>query len=168
MLIWLLVSCSNGGGQVSPVRTMTFRRILLSCSSCVQFKIMWLIVCTFSLQGYVGLGVILNVWRYDIVKPWPATIAVNSAEIGIMVFIHSFKCGKSNLLIAPFLELVHCSCQFVITFSSPSVIIVSLCILSYTVSPLSSVAAFLARRSAYSFPCIRTCAFTQLKKHCPP
>ena len=32
---------------------------------------------------------------------------------------------------------------------------------------MSSVAAFLARQSAISFPCIPTCAFTQLKKHCP-
>jgi hypothetical protein len=28
---------------------------------------------------------------------------------------------------------------------------------------MSSVSAFLARRSAISFPCIPTCAFTQLK-----
>ena len=26
VLMWFLVSCSNGGGQVSPVRTMAFRR----------------------------------------------------------------------------------------------------------------------------------------------
>ena len=44
VLMWFLVSSSNGGGQVSPVRTMAFRRILLSFSSCVQFKIIWLIV----------------------------------------------------------------------------------------------------------------------------
>jgi hypothetical protein len=45
------VSCSNAGGQVSPVRTIAFRRILLSFSRCVQFKIKWLIVCSsFSLQ----------------------------------------------------------------------------------------------------------------------
>ena len=31
---------------MSPVQTMAFRRILLSFSSCVQFKIMWLIVCS--------------------------------------------------------------------------------------------------------------------------
>jgi len=70
VLMWFLVSCSNGGGQVSPVRTMTFRRILLSFSSFVQFKIMWLIVCSsFSPEGHVELGIILNLWRYDLVKP---------------------------------------------------------------------------------------------------
>jgi len=70
MLMWFLVSCSNSGGQVSPVRTVAFRRILLLFSSCVQFKIMWLIVCSsFSLQGYVGLEIILNLWKYDLVKP---------------------------------------------------------------------------------------------------
>ena len=69
VLMWFLVSCSNGGSQVSPVRTMAFRRILLSFSSCVLFKIMWLIVfSSFSLQGHVGLGIILNLWRYDLVK----------------------------------------------------------------------------------------------------
>jgi hypothetical protein len=33
VLMCFLVSCSNGGGQVSPVRTMSVRRILLSFSS---------------------------------------------------------------------------------------------------------------------------------------
>ena len=70
VLMWFLVSCSNGGGQVSPVRAMAFRRILLSFSSFVQFKIMWLIVySSFSPQGHVELGIILNLWRYDLVKP---------------------------------------------------------------------------------------------------
>ena len=70
VLMWFLVSCSNGGGQVSPVRTMAFQRILLSFSSCVQFKIMWLFVCSsFSPQGNVELEIILNLWRYDLVKP---------------------------------------------------------------------------------------------------
>jgi len=61
-----LVSCSNSGGQVSPVWTMAFCRILLSFSSCLQFKIMWLIVCSsFILQGHVELGINLNLWRYN-------------------------------------------------------------------------------------------------------
>jgi hypothetical protein len=56
-----LVNCSNGWGQVSPVQTMAFRRILLSFSSFVHFKIIWLIVCSsFSLQGHVEVGIILN------------------------------------------------------------------------------------------------------------
>ena len=45
---------------MSPVRTMAFRRILLSFSSCLQFKIMWLIVCSFSPQGHVELGIIFE------------------------------------------------------------------------------------------------------------
>jgi len=155
-----LVSCSIVGGQVSPVCTVAFRRILLSFPSCVQFKIMWLIVCScFILQGHVELGIKLNLWRYDLVKPWPVTIAVNSAEIGIMLFILSFMYGKNNLLTSPFVELVHCSCHFVNPFSFPSVIIVSLGILSYIISPMFPVAAFLTRQSTISFPCILTCAF---------
>ena len=39
VLMCFLVSCSNGGGQVSPVRTVAFRRIRLSFSSCVQLKL---------------------------------------------------------------------------------------------------------------------------------
>ena len=59
-----LVSCSNSGGQVSPVWTMAFCRILLSFSSCLQFKIMLLIVCSFYiLQGHVELGINFNLWR---------------------------------------------------------------------------------------------------------
>jgi hypothetical protein len=70
VLMCFLVSCSNGGGQVSPVRSLAFHWILLSFSSCVQFKILWLIVCSsFSLQGHVEVAIILNLWRYDLVKP---------------------------------------------------------------------------------------------------
>jgi len=70
VLMCFLVNCSSRGGQVSPVRAMAFRRILLSFSSCVQFKIMWLIVCSsFSPQRHVELGIILNLWRYDLVTP---------------------------------------------------------------------------------------------------
>ena len=148
VLMWFLVSYSNGGGEVAPVWTMAFSWILLSFSSCVQFKIMWLTVySSFSPQGYVELGIISNLWRYDEVKPWPVTIAINSAEIGIMVFILSFMYGENNLLTAPFVKLVHCSCHYVHSFSFPSVIIVSLGILSYTNSLMSSVAAFLARHT---------------------
>ena len=69
VLICFLVSCSNSGGQVSAVRNMAFCMILLSFSNCVQFKIMWLIVCSIILQGHVELGINLNLWRYDLVKP---------------------------------------------------------------------------------------------------
>ena len=55
---------------MSPVQTVAFRRLLLSFSTCVQFKIMWLIVCSsFSPHGHFELGMILNIWRYDPVKP---------------------------------------------------------------------------------------------------
>ena len=65
-----LVSCSSGGGQVSPVPTIAFRRILFSFSSCVQLKVIWLIVCSSSSpQGHVELGMIWNLQRYDLVKP---------------------------------------------------------------------------------------------------
>jgi len=65
ILMWFLVSCSKGGGKVWPVRTMAFRRILLSFSSYIQFRIMWLIVySSFSPQKHVELGIILNLWRY--------------------------------------------------------------------------------------------------------
>ena len=70
VLMCFLVSCSDGGGQLSPVRTMVFRRNLLSFYSCMQFKIIWLTVCSsFILQGHVELVINLNLWRYDLVKP---------------------------------------------------------------------------------------------------
>lgn len=54
---------------MSPVRIMAFRRILLSFASCVQVRIMLLIVCSsFSAQGHIELGIIVNPWRYDLVK----------------------------------------------------------------------------------------------------
>ena len=69
VLMWFLVTCSNGGSQESPVQTMAFRRSLLSFFSCVHIIIMWLIVySSFSPQGHVELGIILNLWRYDLVK----------------------------------------------------------------------------------------------------
>jgi len=58
VLMCFLVSCSDSGGQASPVQTIAFCRILLSFSSCVQFKIMWLTVCSsFILQWHVELGI---------------------------------------------------------------------------------------------------------------
>jgi len=58
VMMCFLASCSNRRGQVSPVRTVALRRILLSFSSCVQFSIMRLIVCSsFSPQGHVELGI---------------------------------------------------------------------------------------------------------------
>jgi hypothetical protein len=91
---------------------MAFCRILLSFSSCVQFKIMWLIMCSsFSLQGHVEVGIILNLWRYDLVKPWPITIAVNSAEIDNMVFILVLYMGRIIYLL---LSCV-CACAHVCT-----------------------------------------------------
>jgi len=74
----------------------------------------------------VEFGIILNLCRYDLFKTWPVTIAVNSSDIGSMVFILSLIDGKNNLLTAPFAELVHCSCHFVNPISFPSVMIVSL------------------------------------------
>ena len=85
ILMCLLVSCSNGGGQVSPVRTMAFWKILHSFSSIVQFKMMWLIVCSaFSLQGHVEFGIILNLWRYDLVNPWPV-VCVSAVYLTLRV-----------------------------------------------------------------------------------
>ena len=55
---------------MSPVQTMAFHKILLSFSSCVQFKIMLSMFCSSSSpQGHVELGIILNLWRYYLVKP---------------------------------------------------------------------------------------------------
>ena len=93
----------------------------------------------------------------------PCDRPVNSAERYIMVLILSFVYGKNNLLTAPYVQLVNCPLHFVISFSFLSEIIVSFGILSYTKSPMTSVAAFSARRSAISFPCIPPCAFTQLQ-----
>ena len=113
-MICCRVSLSYGVGQASPVRVMAFSRILLSFSSCVHLKMTCLIVCSScSLQGQVEFGIILNLCRYDIFKTLPVTIAVNSSDIGSIVFILSLIDGKNNLLTAPFVELVHCSCHFV-------------------------------------------------------
>ena len=168
VLMCFLVRWSNGGGQVSPVQTVAFRMILLSFSNCVQFNIIWLIVWSyFSPLGLVELGIALNPWRYNLIKARSVTVAVNSAEIGNLVLILSFMYGKNNLFIAPFVELVHCSCHFVNPFYFPSVIIVSLGILSYTISPMSSADAFLARRVSHFISLYPDMCFHPVKKHCP-
>jgi len=69
VLMCFLVSCSNGGGHVSPVQTMVFRRNLLSFSSFVHLKIIWLTACSsYILQEHAELGINLNLWRYNVVK----------------------------------------------------------------------------------------------------
>ena len=68
-LVCFLVRCSNRVGQVSPVRAVAFRRFYLSFSSCVHFKIIFLIVSSsFSPKWQVELGIIFNLWRYDLLK----------------------------------------------------------------------------------------------------
>ena len=42
-----------------------------------------------SLHGHVELGIILNLCKYDLLRPWPVTIAVNSRDTGSIVFILS-------------------------------------------------------------------------------
>ena len=79
------------------------------------------------------------------------------------VFLLSFIYGKFFFLNTPFVEPVHWSCHFVNNISFSSVVIVSLGFLSYTISPVPSVAASFARRSAVSFPWIPVWAFTHLK-----
>jgi len=160
---YLWVVQTDVARQVSPVRTVILRRFRLSFSSCVQFKIIWLIVCSYFIPyRQVELGINLNLWRYDLFKPWPDSIAVNSAVICVMVFNLSFNYWKMNLLTVPFVEVAHCTFNFVISFSLPSIFIAPYNILPYTNSAMSSAAAFLVRRSAVSFPCIPTRAFTQL------
>jgi len=79
-----------------------------------------------------------------------------------MVFNLSFMYWKMNLPTVPFVEPVHCTFRFVISFSLPSLFIAPYNILPYTNSAMSSAATFLVRRSAVSFPSIPTRAFTQL------
>jgi len=68
-LVCSLVRCSNRVGQVSPVRAVAFRRFHLSFSSCVHFKIIFLIVSSsFSPKWQVELGIIFNLLSYDLVK----------------------------------------------------------------------------------------------------
>ena len=84
---------SYGVGQVSPVRVMAFWRIL-SFSSCVHLKMMWLIVCSScSLQGQVEFGIILNLCRYDLFKPWPVTICVC---VCVCVCVSGYIVRKTN------------------------------------------------------------------------
>jgi len=60
---------------------MAFRRNLLSFSSFVLFKIMWLTVCSsFILQEHVELGINLNLWRYDLVKSVCVFVCVRVAK----------------------------------------------------------------------------------------
>ena len=94
-LICFPVSCSYDVGQVSSVWVMAVWSILLSFSGCVHLKMMWSIVCSScSLQGQVEFGIILNLCRYDLVKPWPVTIAVNSSDIGSMVGVCVCGCVR--------------------------------------------------------------------------
>jgi len=79
-----------------------------------------------------------------------------------MIFKLSFMYWKMNLLTVPFVQPVHCTFHYVISFSLPSLFIAPYNILPYSNSALSSAATFFVRRSAVSFPCIPTSAFTQL------
>ena len=83
-------------------------------------------VCAPSLQGHVGLSVNLNLCKYDLVFPWPVTIAVNSGVMGSFTCSLCSTAGKNDLHNAPFAVRSHCLCHFTIPsfFSSEAAVVV--------------------------------------------
>ena len=108
-LMCFLISCARDRGQESPVRVMAFCNSCLSFFKSVQLKIIWFIVCSSrSLHGHVEFKIILNLRKYDLLRPWPVTIAVNSRVTGSIVLILSFIYGKNNLLNSLRTGLLNC------------------------------------------------------------
>jgi len=72
------------------------------------------------LQGHIGLSIILYLYRYDLILPWPVTIIVRFGVTLIFSFNLSTTLGKYSFVVTPFVVRSHSICHFVSLFSLSS------------------------------------------------
>jgi len=75
ILVYLLIRVSLLTGQFSDRSNSAFSLSLSYFTSSQSYNI-WSVVCFPILQGHIGLSIILYVYRYDLILPWPLTIIV--------------------------------------------------------------------------------------------
>ena len=75
ILVHLLIRVSLLTSHFSE-RDISDFSLPLSCFTSSQSYNVWAVVCSPILQGHIGLSIILYLYRYDLILPWPVTIIV--------------------------------------------------------------------------------------------
>ena len=127
-LIYMLISISLLTGQFCD-RSTAALSLSRSCSTSSQSNNTWSTVCSRLLQEHIGLSLILNLYKYDLIFPCRVTIAVKFGVTLIFNFNLSTILGKNYFMIAPFVVLSHSPCHFVTLLSLNSLLTVLLRIL---------------------------------------
>ena len=119
ILVYLLIRVSLLTGQFS-IRNISAFNLYLSCFTRSESYNIWSVVCSPVLQGHVGLSIILYLYRYDLILPWPVTIIVRFGVALIFSFNLSATLGKYSFVVTPFVVRSHSICHFVSLFSLSS------------------------------------------------
>jgi hypothetical protein len=118
ILVYLLIRVSLLTGQFSD-RSISAFGLSLSCLTSLQSNNVWFAVCSPVLQGHTVLSIILYLYRYDLILPWPVTIIVRFGVTLIFNFNLSATLGKYSFVVTPFVVRSHSICHFVSLFSLP-------------------------------------------------
>ena len=100
-LLYLLTRISLLMDHFSVRSTEAFS-LFHSCSISSQSYIVRSIVCSAFLREYVGLSMILYLYKYDLILPCPVTNVVKFGVTLIFIFNLSAILRKYNFVIAPF------------------------------------------------------------------
>jgi len=99
-------------GQFSDRSISVFSLSLSCCTSSQPYNIRS-VVCSPVLQGHIELSIILYLYRYDLILPWPVTIIVRFGVTLIFNFNLSATLGKYGFVVAPCVVRSHSVCHFV-------------------------------------------------------
>jgi hypothetical protein len=110
--VFLLIRISLLTGQFSDRSISTFS-LSLSCFTMSQSYNIWSVVCSPVFQRHIGLYMILYLYRYDLILPWPVTIIVKFGVTLIFNFNLSAILGKYGFVVTPFVVRSLSICHFV-------------------------------------------------------
>ena len=115
------MSLSLPAGHFS-VRVTSGFNLSLSCLWRLHSYIIWSTDCSPSLQGHIGLSIILYLFRYVLMLPCLVIIVVKLGVVLILNFSLSPILGKKDFVISPFVVLSHslCHCKTLCSLRSPN------------------------------------------------
>ena len=106
LLVYLLIRVSLLTDQFSVRNISTFSSSL-SCFTRSQSYNIYSVVCSPILQGHIGLSIIVYLYRYDLILPWPVAIIVRFGVTLIFSFNLSATLGKCSFVFTPFVVQSH-------------------------------------------------------------
>ena len=98
VLLYFLMRVSLLMGQFSVCSAAAFS-VPLSCCSNSHSYIIWSTDCSPFLHEHVGLSIILYLYKYDLILPWPDNIVVKFGVTLIFSFNLSVILGKNSFVL---------------------------------------------------------------------